>query len=170
VFGRVFSDSGYVVLQLMSAAALLSVPVTYLNFAVVTAYQKTIHTMIAYAVGAVGAVCFYAISVSEFGLVGVGIAYLLVQLLMLGLSVFLARRVAGVSFPTRSYLIALCALGVAFSGSLAWPGTSVMHSVFKVGMVSVFVLLAATFKLMTPHEFLDLVKTVAPWRTRGTAP
>src|SRR5206468_1820178 len=52
VFGRTFSDAGFVLLELMCAAGLLCAPLIYLNFAVVTAYQKTVHTMGAYALGA----------------------------------------------------------------------------------------------------------------------
>jgi O-antigen/teichoic acid export membrane protein len=164
VFGRTFTDSGVALLQLMSAGALLSAPMMYLNFALVTAHQKTAHTMGTYAIGAVTAVALYSALVPRLGLLGVGIAYFLMQLVMLGLSVILARRFTRIPFPTRSYLIALVALAVGFGGSLLWPGGSLVHLTLKVGVLSGFLVLAVTLRLITRHELKELIESAWPWR------
>jgi O-antigen/teichoic acid export membrane protein len=162
IFGRAFSESGFALLQIMAGAALLSAPMMILNYALVTAHQKTVHTMVTYALGALAAIVLYGTLVPRFGLLGAGVSYLLVQLIMLGLSVILVRRFTDVAFPTRSYLMALCALVLAIFGSWFMPTVSAFHFLLKVGVVSAFVLVVVTLRLMTPKEIVELFQTISP--------
>jgi O-antigen/teichoic acid export membrane protein len=170
VFGRSFSDAGFVLLELMCAAGMLCAPLIYLNFALVTAHQKTVHTMGAYAVGAASAILFYGVLVQRYGLVGVGVAHLLLQLVMLGAAILLARRFTDVPFPTRSYLIAGCALVIGLTGSLLWPEPSIAHVAFRAGMLGVFVVLASVLRLLTPRECAEMLEALAPRRMHPSPP
>jgi O-antigen/teichoic acid export membrane protein len=162
VFGKSFSDSSHLLLLILCAGSLLSSPIIYLNYALVTAYQKTAQTMGAYAIGAASSVLLFGILVPRFGLVGIGVGYFLLQLVMMLTAVHLANRFTHVSFPLRGYSITGYTLAVGLIGSLVWPVVGITEIVCKLGLAAVFVLLLFRVGLVTKLELVELVEIVMP--------
>jgi O-antigen/teichoic acid export membrane protein len=158
VFGKSYSDSGSLLLVIFCAGNLLCNPIVLLNYALVTAYQKTAQTMISYAVGAVSAILLYNSLVPRYGLMGTGTAYFILQLIMLSMAVLLARRYAAVSFPIRSYAVSVCAVAVGVTGAVVWPG----NLLARVGMAALFFVLLYVLRLVTRRELIELAEMVVP--------
>jgi O-antigen/teichoic acid export membrane protein len=162
VFGKEFSDGAYFLLIVLSAGYLISTPFIQINFALVTAHLKTPHTMGAYAIGAVAGIILYSTLVPQFGLTGIAIAFMALQLILFALSVVLTWHFTRSPFPVRAYLITLCAMCVGFLGAYYFGSVSVLNTTIKAGLFAAFFILVIFARLLTKSEMKEMLAVVLP--------
>jgi O-antigen/teichoic acid export membrane protein len=162
VFGKEFSGEAYFLLIMLAAGYLVSTPFIQINFALVTAHLKTPHTMGAYGIGAVAGILLYSILVPRFGLSGIALAFVALQLIMFALSMVLTWHFTRSPFPTRAYLITVCAVGVGFIGAKFFGDVSLLNTAFKTGLFGLFFVLVLVTKLVTRMELLEMLSVVLP--------
>ncbi|MEK7250761.1 MAG: polysaccharide biosynthesis C-terminal domain-containing protein, partial [Bacteroidota bacterium] len=167
VFGKEFSDGAYFLLIMLSAGYLISTPFIQINFALVTAHLKTPHTMAAYAIGAVSAIVLYSTFVPKYGLMGIAIAFMSLQVTMFVLSVWLTWRFTRSRFPARAYLITLCAMSVGLVGAHYFGAVSILNTTIKVGLFAAFFVLFIATKLVTKEEVKEMLAVVLPKSVLG---
>ncbi len=167
VFGKEFSDGAYFLLIMLSAGYLISTPFIQINFALVTAHLKTPHTMAAYAIGAASAIVLYSTLVPKYGLMGIAIAFMSLQVTMFVLSVWLTWRFTRSPFPARAYLITLCAMSVGLAGAHYFGAVSILNTTIKVGLFAAFFVLLIATKLVTKEEVKEMLAVVLPKSVMG---
>jgi O-antigen/teichoic acid export membrane protein len=167
VFGKEFTDGAYFLLIMLSAGYLISTPFIQINFALVTAHLKTPHTMAAYAIGAVSGIILYSTLVPQFGLMGIALAFIALQLIMFILSVALTWHFTRSPFPTRAFIITLCAMCVGLIGAHYFGTVSILNTTIKVGLFASFFLLLIATRLVTKSEVKEMLGVVVPKRLLG---
>jgi len=164
IFGKEFSDGAYFLLIMLAAGYLISTPFIQVNFALVTAHLKTPHTMAAYAIGALSGIILYSTLVPQFGLMGIAIAFMALQVIMFLLSVALTWHFTRSPFPTRAYLITLLAVAIGFLGAKYFGSISVLNTAIKGGLFAGFFLLLIMTRLITRSEIVEMLSVVLPKR------
>lgn len=162
VFGKEFSEGAYFLLIMLSAGYLISSPFIQVNFALVTAHLKTPHTMAAYAIAAAAGILLYATLVPRFGLTGIAVAFLSLQIILFLLSVVLTWHFTRSPFPWRAYLITLSAMGVGFVGALYFGPVSVMNTGLKCCLFATFFFVLMATRLVTKDEVKEMLAVVLP--------
>ncbi len=162
VFGKEFSDSSYIMLALLAIGYVVSTPFVSINFALVTAHLKTPHTMGAYAITAFSGIVLFSVLAPAYGLVGIGLAFIGLQLILLALSVALTWHFTRSPFPFRAFVITLLvtavgSCGAYYFGTVSLPNTAIKSALF----VSFFVSLIAT-RLMTIDEIKEMMRVLLP--------
>ncbi len=162
VFGKEFTEGSFLLLALLSAGYVVSSPFLQVNFALVTAKLKTPHTMVAYALGAVAAVFFYSILVHKYGLTGIGIAFIALQIILLILSWLLTWYFTRVPFPVRAFSITLIVVGVGMIGALGLPEVTVANTLMKAGLFVSCIASFLFFRLVTRDEVMEMLTLMIP--------
>lgn len=173
-FGESATSESKTLVMLIAGAVLLALPIASVNNSLVTARERMRPIFVNNAAGAVVAVVLYALLGRRFGLVGVGWAFLALQLVMLLLSSITVRRVAGVAFPLGAWAISVASVVIGAGAGSVLDGSTLVEVGARCGVLLAFVPLALLVRLVTPAELKDLVALVVPgrWsplRTRSAA-
>lgn len=162
LFGKEFSDGAYFLLIMLSAGYVVSTPFIMVNFALVTAHLKTPYTMAAYAFGAACGVALFSTLVPRFGLEGIALSFIALQVILFASSWVLTKYFTHSPFPGRAYLIVLCVVCVGFIGAYYFGSVSFTNALTKLGLV---VLLCAGFvaaRIVTKSEIKEVLAVVVP--------
>jgi O-antigen/teichoic acid export membrane protein len=162
VFGKEFSESSYFLLIMLSAGFVISTPFIQINFALVTAYLKTPHTMAVYALSAVAGIILYGSLVPRYGLEGIAMAFIALQAILFVLSWGLTWYFTHSRFPLRPYLITLCVVCVGLIGAHNFGSLSIANVVIKLGLSGVLVLVLISTKLVTKAEIKEVFSVILP--------
>lgn len=164
VFGKEFGEDAYFLLTMLSAGYVISTPFITINFALITAHMKTPHTMIVYALGAGAGIFLYSTLVPKFGLPGIAVAFIALQVVMFALSWALTWYYTRSPFPGRAFVITLCVVCVGLVGAHFFGKVSVMNTLVKIGLAGMFFAVLLVTKLVTKNEITEMLAVVLPSR------
>lgn len=164
VFGKEFGEGAYFLLTMLSAGYVISTPFIMINFALITAHMKTPHTMIVYALGAGAGILLYSTLVPQFGLHGIAVAFIALQVLMFLLSWALTWHYTRSPFPGRAFLITLCVVCVGLVGARFFGSVSITNVTIKLGLAGMFFTMLLVTKLVTKNEVTEMLAVVLPAR------
>lgn len=166
LFGESATAESRTVLMLIAGAILVCFPITSVNNALVAARERMNLIFVNNVIGAVAAIVLYEVLGSR-GLVGVGWAFAILQLLMLIASSVVARRAAGVPFPLISWALSVTATGIGATAALAFDHVSIADVAFKVVIAAAFLPAIVAARLVTVAELKDLAALLLPGRWTG---
>jgi O-antigen/teichoic acid export membrane protein len=162
VFGKEISEGAYFLLTILAVGYAISTPFVMTNFALVTAYERTTQTMIAYGIGAGVAIALYASLVPMMQLHGIALAFILLQLLMLGISIWLVQRYCPVQVPTRAHLLSLAVVAFGGAGAYYFGQVSFGNTVVKTGLCAAFFSAVLAMKIITTKELKEMFSVIVP--------
>lgn len=163
LFGASATEDSRTVLMLIAGAILVCFPITSVNNALVAAREKMNLIFANNVVGAVAAVALYE-TLGGRGLVGVGWAFAILQLLMLIASSVAARRAAGVAFPASSWALSVAATGIGAAGALVFAHVSLVSVTLKALIALAFLPAIVAARLVSIDELKDLAALLLPGR------
>jgi O-antigen/teichoic acid export membrane protein len=162
VFGKEFSDGAYFLLSVLAAGYAISTPFVSINFALVTAYERTTQTMGAYACGAFAAVLMFAAFGPSLQLEGIALAFILLQVLRLFISMWLINRYCPTPIPVRAHLVTLAVVLFGAVGAYYFGDVSVVNTLAKVALFAVFFVAVIATKIMTIKELREVLTVILP--------
>lgn len=162
VFGKEFSDGAYFLLSVLAVGFAIATPFVMTNFALVTAYERTTQTMIAYGIGAAAAIVLYASLVPTMHLHGIALAFILLQLLMLFISMWLVRRYCSTPLPARAHLLSLAVVVFGGVGAYYFGEVSLGNTVLKTGLFAAFFSAVLATKIITIKELKEMLSVIVP--------
>lgn len=170
LFGESATSSSTKVLLLLAGAILLAFPITSVNNAVVAARERMNMLLVNNVIGAVTAIVLYETFAERFGLVGIAAAFAILQLLMLVVSSFTARRAASVTFSLSSFTLSAVAVAIGIGGALVFDDVTPVAVGVKLLICASFVPVAVLSRLATVDDLREFAALVLPGRwTRGKA-
>ncbi len=164
VFGKEFGDGAYFLLTMLSAGYVISTPFISINFALITAHMKTPHTMIVYAVGAGVGILLYSTLVPHFGLQGIAISFISLQIVMFIMSWTLTWHYTKSPFPGRAFLITLCVVCIGLVGAHYFGSVSITNTLIKLGLAGGFFAALLATGIVTKNEVSEMLAVVLPRR------
>ncbi|MBI5470760.1 MAG: oligosaccharide flippase family protein [Ignavibacteriae bacterium] len=162
VFGKEFSDSSYIMLALLAIGYVVSTPFVSINFALVTAHLKTPHTMAAYAITAFCGIVLFSILAPAYGLLGIGIAFIGLQIVLLAFSIGLTWHFTRSQFPLRAFAITLLVTAVGSCGAYYFGTVSLLNTAIKAGMFVLFFVSLIATRLITIDEVKEMLRVLLP--------
>ena len=164
VFGKEFGEGAYFLLIMLSAGYVISTPFISINFALITAHLKTPHTMIVYAVGAGAGILLYSTLVPQFGLHGIAIAFIALQVIMFTMSWALTWHYTKSPFPARAFVITLCVVCVGLIGARYFGSVSITNTFVKFGLAGAFFTVLLMTNLVTKNDVTEMLAVMLPAR------
>jgi O-antigen/teichoic acid export membrane protein len=162
LFGKSSLDANLPVLILLCGAKLLTVPVNMLNLALLTAHQKTFHTMIYYAIGALLSLYLFGAIVAAYGLLGAAIAYCIVQAVIFAVSLLLTKILLCVRFPVKKYLFSIATVAMASAAGLRFHAMGMENTGIKLCIVATFFGLTMALGLISIDDLRELIDWFVP--------
>jgi O-antigen/teichoic acid export membrane protein len=168
LFGESATGESRTVLMLIAGGILVAFPITSVNNALVAARERMNLIFANNVFGAIAAVVLYETLGGTRGLVGIGWAFAILQVLMLIASSLAARRAAGVPFPLSSWLLSLTAAAAGAAGGLLLDHLTFVDFALKAVLAAAFLPAIVAVRLVTMAELRDLAALLLPGR--WTAP
>jgi O-antigen/teichoic acid export membrane protein len=162
VFGKEFSEGAYFLLTALAVGYAVSTPFISINFALVTAHERTTQTMVAYAVGAIAGVALYASFVPTLQLKGIAFAFILLQVIMLLLSIWLVRKYCPTRAPIRAHLMTFVVVVFGAVGASLFGDVSLANTFVKVVLFASFFFAVIATKLITLKELKEVFAVLIP--------
>lgn len=162
IFGKEFSDGAYFLLSVLAVGYAVATPFVMTNFALVTAYERTTQTMFAYGIGAAAAIALYASLVPAMQLHGIALAFILLQLLMLVISIWLVRKYCSTPLPVRAHLLSLAVVVFGGVGAYYFGEVSLGNTVLKTGLFAAFFSAVLAAKIITVRELKEIFSVIVP--------
>ena len=171
LFGASATSTSRTLLLLLAGAILLAFPITSVNNALVAARERMNLLFVNNVIGAAAAIVLYETFTGRLNLVGVGWAFAILQLLMLFVSSFAARRAAGVAFSLPSFALSTAAVTAGVAAALSFEEVTAVGIGVKLLLCAAFLPLVVIARLVTPDELRELARLVLPgrWTSPKTA-
>ncbi len=164
MFGRSVSSDSRAVLLLLGGSMVVSAPFVNLNHSVILSRKRVAPVLAGNAASAVVAVIAYTVLGSRHGLVGVGVAFALLQLTMLLISMWMTSCWTNLWLPGRAFRLSLAALVYGVAGALAWsrPGTATL--VVRAAMAVAFLPALMLTRVAARKEVVELLRLLVTRR------
>jgi O-antigen/teichoic acid export membrane protein len=171
LFGESATSDSRTLVTLIAGAILVAYPLTNVNNSLVTAREKMNVIFVNNAIGVVASLFLYAWLGGRLGLVGVGWAFVTLQLLMLLLSSIAVGRTAAVPFPLGAWAVSIAAVVAGAGAGALFDGGSLRDVALKAGVLAVFVPILLATRLVSRAELEDVIALVVPgrWFSRAGA-
>jgi thiol:disulfide interchange protein len=93
---------------------------------------------------------------------GIALAFILLQLLMLGISIWLVQRYCPVKVPTRAHLLSLAVVVFGGAGAYYFGQVSFGNTVVKTGLCAAFFSAVLAMRIITTKELKEMFSVIVP--------